>query len=134
MINLAEFECPGCQSSATLLGAIDDAGVSAGASVEQAGGIVIELLETSGFVDVASKANLDAWVSKYKLMVTTVVDPGTSTTPSPSLALFGRRDQAYIIDLTTMKIHQYIDGSIAPEGAANSAGPAMAAMHKLLGK
>jgi len=51
MINVAEFDCPGCQQSATLLGTVDDAGVSAGASVEQAGGIVIEVLETNGFAD-----------------------------------------------------------------------------------
>ncbi len=134
MINLAEFDCPGCTNSATLLGAAVDAGESAGASVVHAGGVVIELLETAGFANVASKANLDAWVSKYQLQVTTVGDPGTTSTPSPSLAFFGHRDQVYIVDLSTMKIIQYHNGSEAPAGNANSAGVGMAAMHTLLGK
>ncbi len=46
----------------------------------------------------------------------------------------GRRDQAYIIDLTTMKVLQYIDGSIVAAGSNNSGALGMAAMHKLLGK
>jgi hypothetical protein len=135
MINLAEFLCPGCANSASELGAVDG-GVSAGAAVVQAGGVLIEVLESSGFVNTASKANLDAWVNKYSLMVTTVKDPdgpNGSLPASPSLAFFGRRDQAYIVDLTTMKIIQFIPGDIGA-GTDNSAGVGMAAMHTLLGK
>jgi hypothetical protein len=134
MLNVAEFDCPGCQNSATELGATTN-GVTAGAAVIMAGGVVIEVLETSGFVDVASQANLEAWVSKYSLHVTAVEDPGyTATNPpaSPTLAYFGHRDQAYIIDLTTMKILEYCPGSELPQ-AENSAGQAMEAMQILLG-
>jgi hypothetical protein len=140
MLNLAEFDCPGCKKSAVELSAAGDAGVSAGAAVVQAGGVVIELLESAGFVDIATQADLQAWVNDptapegaHALYVTSVADPGTSTTASPSLAFFGQREQAYIIDLSTMKILQYINGDISGIGAT-SGGLAMTAMHKLLGK
>ncbi len=126
MINLAERSCPGCQNSAMNL-------ESGGAAVEQAGGLVIELLETSGFSFIASRTDLDYWVNNYMLKVTAVKDPDSST-GTPSLTFFGHRDQAYIVDLSTMKIVQYINGSIgslAPN--PNSAGLAMQQMDILLG-
>jgi hypothetical protein len=124
MINLAETDCPGCQKSAGEL-------AMSGASVVTAGGIVIEVLETTGFVTQASKSDLTAWVNKYSLPVTTVKDPdGTGT---PTLTALGQREQAYIIDLTTMKIIQIIPGDITGVGAT-SGGKAMTAMHTLLGK
>jgi hypothetical protein len=53
----------------------------------------------------------------------------------------GPRDQAYIVDLTTMTILDFIEGSFSPQtddggtgAAANSAGQAIAEMHTLLGK
>jgi hypothetical protein len=133
MINLAEFECPGCQNSATALGTIDDAGVSEGSSVVQAGGVVIEVLETAGFVDIATMSDLESWVNKYSLMVTTVKDPDGSS-GTPTLSQFGHRDQAYIVDMTTMKIIQVLTGSELADGNMNSAPEGMAAMHTLLGK
>jgi hypothetical protein len=140
MLNLAEFECPGCNKSAVELSTVGDGGVSAGAAVVQAGGVVIELLETAGFVDIATQTDLETWINDptatggaHALHVTTVEDPGATGTPSPSLAFFGQREQAYIIDLTTMKILQYIDGDITGIGAT-SGGLAMTAMHQLLGK
>jgi hypothetical protein len=149
MLNLADFSCPGCAESGAILSDVGDAGVSAGASVVQAGGVVIELLEAVNLADVPTKMQLDTWVNDptlavfgsvypHAIHVTSVEDPnpGSGTTPAPSLAFFGRRDQAYIIDLTTMKILQYINGSIGPtpNGTGNSAYLAMAAMHQLLGK
>jgi hypothetical protein len=125
MINLAEFDCPGCQSSATEMGM-----TPGGAAVDQAGGVLIEVLMTAGF-GVPTKANLDAWVNKYNLFFTTMVDLDPKL---PTNNTLGRRDQAYIIDLTTMKILQYIDGSIVAAGTGNSGAQGMAAMHKLLGK
>jgi hypothetical protein len=124
MINLAESDCPGCQKSA---GEIE----TGGPSVVEAGGVVIEVLETTGFVDQATQADLEAWINKYSLMVTTVKDPdGTGT---PTLDSLGQREQAYIIDLTTMKIIQIIEGDTSGVGAT-SGGKALTAMHTLLGK
>jgi hypothetical protein len=124
MINLAESDCPGCQKSA---GEIE----TGGPSVVEAGGVVIEVLETTGFVDQATQADLEAWINKYSLMVTTVKDPdGTGT---PTLDSLGQREQAYIIDLTTMKIIQIIEGDTSGVGAT-SGGKALTAMHALLGK
>jgi hypothetical protein len=134
MINVAEFDCPGCQNSATALGTVVDAGVSEGASVVQAGGVVIEVLETSGFVTIADMTDLDSWINKYSLQVTTVKDPDNTTGATPSLTQFGHRDQAYIVDMTTMKIIQVFTGSEVADGDMNSAPEAMAAMHSLLGK
>jgi hypothetical protein len=99
--------------------------------VVAAGGIVIEVLETTGFTTQATKTSLDAWVNKYSLPVTTVKDPdGTGTA---TLTALGGREQAYIVDLTTMKIVQVIQGDITGIGAT-SGGKAMTAMHTLLGK
>jgi hypothetical protein len=124
MINVAEFSCPGCRNSATELQA-------GAAAVVQAGGVVIEVLETSGFITQATMADLMSWVSTYSLKNTTVKDPDGSGTPS--LNYFGRRDTAYIVDLTTMTVIQWIDGSIAAQ-TTNSAGLAMTQMHTLLGR
>jgi hypothetical protein len=125
MINVAEFECPGCQNSATELEARS-------ASIGKAGGLVIEVLETDGFITQATMTDLTYWVTNYKLYNTTVKDPDGSGTPT--LNLFGRRDQAYIVDLTTMTILQYIDGSIInATPSENSAGLAMDQMDILLG-
>lgn len=149
MINLADFSCPGCAESGQQLSAIGDSGVSAGASVVQAGGVVIELLEAVDLQYIPTQMQLETWISDktlavlggvypHQLFVTTVEDPnpGNGMVAAPSLAFFGRRDQAYIVDLTTMKILQYIDGSIVPAngGTGNSSYKAMAAMHMLLGK
>jgi hypothetical protein len=124
MINLAESDCPGCQKSA---GEIE----AGGASVVDAGGVVIEVLETTGFVAQASQADLEAWINKYMLTVTTVKDPdGTGT---PTLNSLGQREQAYIIDLTTMTIIQIIEGDTSGIGMT-SGGKALTAMHTLLGK
>jgi hypothetical protein len=125
MINVAEYDCPGCQNSATELEARS-------ASIGQAGGLVIEVLETTGFTQQAAKTDLDYWVSHYMLHNTTMKDPdGTGT---PTLNYFGRRDQAYIVDLKTMTILQFLPGSIInATPAENSAGQAMDAMDTLLG-
>src|ERR1019366_167934 len=96
-----------------------------GAAVVNAGGVMIEILETTGFVTQASMTGLTAWVNKYSLPVTTVKDPDGSGTPT--LTALGPREQAYIIDLTTMKILQIIGGDISGIGAT-SGGKGLAAM------
>jgi hypothetical protein len=127
MINLAETICPGCQTSAGQL-------ATDGPSVVQAGGVVIEVLETTDFVGQATQMSLQQWIGKYNLPVTTVKDPdGTGT---PTFDTLGPREHAYIVDLTTMKILQVIMGDYSGGGAATgySASQAMTAMHMLLGK
>lgn len=125
MINIAEVQCPGCQSSATAMGM----STGGGASVDQAGGVLIEVVMTNGFIAPPTKTDLDAWVNKYKLSFTVMADLTLTTNNT-----LGRRDQAYIIDLKTMKILQFMPGSIAGAGANNSGPQGMAAMHTLLGK
>jgi hypothetical protein len=127
MIHLAETDCPGCQAAASQL-------QTGAASVVQAGGIVIEVLETTGFVAQATQTSLQQWIGKYQLMVTTVKDPdGTGTA---TLNALGMRENAYIVDLTTMKVAYVFKGDDFPGGAptAYSTNPAMAEMHALLGK
>jgi hypothetical protein len=130
MVNVAEFLCPGCQNSATAMGTATDAGATEGASVDQAGGILVEVLESASFT-VPTKANLDSWAMKYMLQNTTVTDLSSGLTTFMTL---GHRDQAYIIDLTTMKIIKVFTGSIVNAGSANSGPSGMAYMHMLLGK
>jgi hypothetical protein len=134
MINLAEYACPGCQNSAKELGA-------SGASVVQAGGIVIELLESKVFstTTVPSMTDLQYWAggtgtgnNMWTLSVTTLKDPDSSV-GNPSFNFFGHRDQAYIVDLSTMTVTQEINGSFVAV-TTNSAGLAMSEMHTLLGK
>jgi hypothetical protein len=124
MINLAESYCPGCQKSAGEI-------ASGGPAVVQAGGVVIEVLETTGFTTQATQSGLQAWVNKYSLPVTTVKDPdGTGTA---TLNALGGREHAYIVDLTTMKIVDVISGDITGIGAT-SGGLGLTEMHTLLGK
>ena len=127
MIHLSETDCPGCQLAATQLEAD-------GAAVVQAGGVVIEVLETTGFITQASQTGLQQWIGSYKLPVTSVKDPdGTGTA---TLNALGGREQAYIVDLTTMKILDVIQGNHNGGGAATSyaANLGMTEMHTLLCK
>jgi len=91
---------------------------------------MIEVLMTSAEA-APMKNDLDSWVGKYSLDITSVADLDPST---PTFNALGRRDQAFIIDLTTMKIIQSIDGSTGDAGGMNSGPLGMAAMHMLLGK
>jgi hypothetical protein len=142
MVNVAEFTCPGCGESAAIMSVTDDAGVPAAAAVVHAGGMLIEVLESANFTGVPTQMQLQTWISdptaaqgRHALWVTTVADPPSSS-GTPSWNFFGRRDQAYIVDLTTMKIIKYIDGNIGPTtgGTGNSGPQAMSYMHTLLGK
>lgn len=142
MVNVAEFTCPGCGESAAVMSVADDAGVPAAAAVVHAGGMLIEVLESANFTGVPTQMQLQTWISDptaaqgpHALWVTTVADPPSSS-GTPSWNFFGRRDQAYIVDLTTMKIIKYIDGNTGPTagGTGNSGPQAMSYMHTLLGK
>lgn len=124
MLNLAESLCPGCQKSAGEL-------TAGGPAVVAAGGVVVEILETTGFTTQATKTSLDAWINKYQLPITTVKDQDNAGTYT--LTNLGGREHAYIIDLTTMKILQIISGDITGAGAT-SGGKGLTEMHTLLGK
>jgi hypothetical protein len=137
MINLSESDCPGCQQDATLMESGDSTATPAVlpvTSVVQAGGVVIEVLETTGFVTQATQTSLQQWIGKYQLMVTSVKDPdGTGTA---TLTALGGREHCYIVDLTTMKILDFITGDDLGGGTDTqySAAQCMAEMHTLLGK
>jgi hypothetical protein len=143
LVNVAEFTCGGCNESAAQMSMNNDAGVPTAAAVVHAGGMFIEVLESVTFSGPATQMQLQTWINEptaaqgpHALWVTTVGDPPSATKAMPSYDFFGRRDQAYIVDLTTMKIIKYINGSTGPTagGTGNSAPQAMAYMHMLLGK
>ncbi len=95
-----------------------------------AGGVVIEILETNGFVVAANRTNLDAWVNAYHLPVTALVDPpgaGTAT-----LSAYGIRESVFVVDLATMRIVRKFNGSVAGIGQS-AIGQAVPVILGLLG-
>ena len=80
-----------------------------GKAVLDKGGAIIEVLMTKGFTMPSTQGDVDAWITKYKLVETVVKDPDGSGTPS--LDNLGARDTAYIVDLKTMKVVKHITGS-----------------------
>lgn len=76
-----------------------------------AGGLVVEILGSKSG-GVPSQTDVKAWVDTYDLHVTTVKDgPG-----SKSIAFFGVRETAVVVDLRTMKIVKKVNGSVAGSG------------------
>ena len=101
-----------------------------GPMVIAAGGVVIEVLETKGFVTAPAMPDLQAWINAYNLHVTTVMDPpGTGT---PTLSALGVRESCFIIDLSTMQIVQKFNGSVLGLGMSG-VGQAVPAILTLLG-
>jgi hypothetical protein len=84
-----------------------------GKSVVDAGGAVVEILMTKAGGPVA-RADLDAWATKYPFVTTTLMDPPGSGTPT--FDAWGRREQTFVVELSTMKIVKKISGSIAGVG------------------
>jgi hypothetical protein len=86
--------------------------------VVDAGGAVVEILATKGFLATAAvtQADLIAWIGAYHLPVTTVKDP--DALQGQSIQALYRREIAYIIDLSTMKIVDRIDGDVTGQGAS----------------
>jgi len=124
MFNLGDFNCPSCQASAMEL-------ASGAASVVAAGGVVIEVLTSTNIgASPATQTNLENWINNFNLVNTSVKDPDGSGTYT--LDNYGPREQAYIIDLSTMKIVDILQGVI--DGTPHSAGLGLAEMHTLLGK
>ena len=78
-----------------------------------AGGRVIQILMTNGGQR-ATRSNLDAWVNRFDLRITALIDPagvGTRT-----LNTYGVRESAFIVDLSTMRIVRKINGSVTGVG------------------
>lgn len=78
--------------------------------------MIIEVLETKNLSTTTgpTRADLDTWITTYKLPVTSLIDP-----PSAPLATFntyGQREQAFVVDLKTMKILKKVEGSLAGVG------------------
>lgn len=61
----------------------------------------------------AAKSDLDAWITTYKLPVTSVIDSPASTA---TLTFFDIRETCVIVDVRTMKIVQKVNGSTAGSG------------------
>lgn len=62
----------------------------------------------------AERPALDAWVNRFGLRVTALIDPpnvGTRT-----LSTYGIRESAFIVDLATMRIVRKANGSVAGIG------------------
>lgn len=78
-----------------------------------AGGRVIQILMTNGGQR-ATRTALDAWVNRYELRITALIDPagvGTRT-----LTTYGVRESAFIVDLATMRVVRKVNGSVAGIG------------------
>lgn len=78
-----------------------------------AGGRVIQILMTNGGQR-ATRSALDAWVNRFDLRITALIDPagvGTRT-----LNTYGVRESAFIVDLSTMRIVRKINGSVTGIG------------------
>ena len=94
------------------------------------GAVVIEVLQTKA-VSAPTQADLDAWITSHKLPITSMIDA-----PSSPLATFhalGRREQAWIVDLSNMKIVKKYTGST--DGSADGlVTNAEADLKTLLGK
>ncbi len=104
-----------------------------GKQVVDAGGVIIEILATNtstGTVQPASKADLDAWVTAYKLPVTSVRDP--DNLPKQTINALVQREYCYVVDLKTMKIVNLYMGSIIGVGTS-AAQTAMNTVLSLLG-
>lgn len=95
-----------------------------------AGGTVIEILESTALAP-SSKSDLDAWINAVGLQVTSLKDPdGTSTTVT--LNTYGIRETVFLVDLSTMKIVDKYNGSLAGAGTS-SIGQAIPTFLMLLG-
>jgi hypothetical protein len=81
-----------------------------GKQVVDAGGLVVEVLGSTGFFNPATASDLDAWVATYDLNVTSVIDaPGLGM---QTINALGVRETAIIIDLSTMRVIWKMNGDL----------------------
>jgi hypothetical protein len=108
IVHLTDFDCPGCRHAATQLDArVADAGADGPAVVEVLGSDSIQ-------ATIADRAHLDAWITTFGLVVTTVIDaPGHDFA---TLQSFGVRETALVLDLATMQVVYRSTGDLAPDG------------------
>ena len=94
------------------------------------GAVVVEVLETKAGLAPA-QADLDAWITSHKLPVTSMIDAPSS--PLATFKALQRREQGWIVDLSTMKIVKKYTGTTdgSPDGLISSAAADLAT---LLGK
>lgn len=98
-----------------------------GNTIVTAGGAIVEVLETKFVSANPSKSDLDAWINTYRIPVTSVRDPDASGLTT--YRALGVRETCYLLDLSTMKIVQKINGSTAGVGDSS----AKTCMQSLLG-
>jgi len=87
---------------------------SLGKSVTDAGGVIVEILASRGG-GTTKKSDLDAWITTYKVPVTSVIDTPPST-GTKTLTFFGVRETCVIVDVKTMKILKKVNGSVFGTG------------------
>lgn len=92
--------------------------------------MIVELLETKAFAT-PTRADLDAWITTFKLPVTSLID--ASGHDGATFAAMGRRENAFIVELPSMKIVKKYTGSTdgTPPSSVSVAIPDLLA---LLGK
>jgi hypothetical protein len=101
-----------------------------GNTLVTAGAVVVEVLVGKAGAAPA-KADLDAWVNAYNIPVTSMIDPPSQ--PLASLNATGRRELAFIVDLSTMKIVKKYLGDLTGVNPS-SVKVAEPDLHTLLGK
>jgi hypothetical protein len=106
--------------------------VAQGKSVLDAGGTVVQILESYGG-NPATRANLDAWVTKYAVVTTTLLDTPAGT-GTKTLSVYGMREQVFIVEMKTMKIVKKISGSVFGPPAPSSITQAVPIILGLLAK
>ncbi len=75
--------------------------------------MIIEVLQTRAFA-APTKSDLDTWINGYSLPVTSVIDPPSK--PKATFDTYGGREQVFVLDMRTMKILRYVQGSVVGTG------------------
>jgi hypothetical protein len=80
-----------------------------GKLVVDAGGVVVEILQTSAFAE-PTEEQLDNWINTYDIGVTSVIDRDPDAETETFTAL-GDREQVFILDVSTMTVVYQFDGN-----------------------
>jgi hypothetical protein len=64
--------------------------------------VIVMVLASNGYVNPASRSALEAWINRFQVPFTTVIDaPGMGTATNRA---WGDRDTAMVVDLATMRV------------------------------